>query len=80
MIDLEKLHSEIYSTRLLIFMETEPQSNKYNQIIFTPEQFKEISLKLSNLFPYRGKKGNLELFEIKESEEEYTLPDLKEFE
>ena len=65
---------ELYERRLLVFLETEPQSNKYNQIFLTPEQFKIISsntgTKISNNLEY-------EEYSTLLSTTEYLLPDLQ---
>lgn len=37
----------LYTLRLVLFMESGPQSNKYMQILLSPEQFKKMSLYLS---------------------------------
>lgn len=69
-------HNEIYSTRLLVFMEIEPQSNKYNQVYFDEENFKKVSLQIGKIV---GKEDSgLDRVELSSSEEEYTLPDLKQ--
>tara|TARA_Y100000310_G_C20387157_1_gene670989 strand:+ start:410 stop:610 length:201 start_codon:yes stop_codon:yes gene_type:complete len=62
-----ELFNEIYSTRLLVFIESEPQSNKYQQVILTPKQFKEVSDDIS-----------LEGDKLRLSKEIYKLPDLRE--
>lgn len=38
-IDIE----DLYHVRMVILMESEPQSNRYNQIRFLPEQFIHVS-------------------------------------
>ena len=69
---------QIYEQRLLVFMETEPQSGKYNQVLLDSESFKKVSYSIAgepetdeNLKP------GMEVVEISLSEEEYTLPDLQ---
>lgn len=71
----DDLHSEIYSTRLLVFLETHPQSNKYNQVLLQPEEFKRVALSLGQLVEQTGKTQTVEL---NSSDEIYTLPDLQE--
>ena len=71
---------EIYGTRLLLFMETEPQSNKYRQILPNLEEFKRISSSFGTL---TGKKIEIEGCDVDElkvklSDDIYNLPDLKE--
>ncbi len=63
-----------YDKRLLIFLEIEPQSNKYRQIILTPEEFKNTSLTLGKVVE---QKGTSSVVELEESDEIYNLPDLK---
>lgn len=67
----------LYVNRVLVFMETEPQSNVYNQVILNAEQFKamseHISEKTGNKLSKDVDEVNIEL-----SEEEYKLPDLRE--
>jgi len=72
-------HSTIYETRLLIFMETDSQSGKFNQIIFNKEQFGKVSEAIGKAF--NEKKINDERYEVElpTSEEEYELPDLQSF-
>lgn len=74
---MENLDNIIYEQRLLVFIESEPQSNKYHQVLLEPEQFKRVSNavsygKITGLSP----NGN-ERVEFLESDEVYTLPDLK---
>jgi len=38
---------QIYEQRLLVFMETEPQSGKYNQVLLDPESFKKVSYSIA---------------------------------
>lgn len=67
--------SVLYSTRLLVFIETEPQSNKYRQLVLTPEEFKNVSFSIGKV---TNKVGNGEQVEVKMSEEIWELPDLPE--
>jgi hypothetical protein len=66
---------DIYGTRLLIFLETEPQSNDYHQVKLTPEEFKRASLAIGTVV---SRKGSEETVEMQLSEEVYKLPDLPE--
>lgn len=70
-----ELRHTMYGIRLLIFLESEPQSNKYNQVLLSPEQFKEVSLKLGMVV---NQEGNDQTVSLETSEELYTLPDLRE--
>lgn len=72
---MEELEHEIYSQRLLIFIETEPQSNQYHQILLNDEEFKHVSMNIGTIVE---KKRDKEIVKIEESTEIYTLPDLKE--
>ncbi len=72
---LEDFENELYSQRLLIFIETEPQSNIYKQLLLTGEEFKKITM---NIGTVKGKKGRIDVVEINESDETYVLPDLKQ--
>lgn len=69
------LEDELNSQRILVFIEREPQSNIYSQIILTADEFKIVSDSIGKTV---SKDGNYEYVEIRESEEEYKLPDLKE--
>lgn len=69
------LYTELYGIRLLIFMEQEPQSNNYRQVLLNPEQFKTLSLTLGEVVSQVGSKQEVEL---NFSDETYTLPDLQE--
>ena len=71
---MELEHSDIYGLRVLVFMETEPQSNKYTQVLLTPKMYKEMTATICR--PTGKKDGNIEEMKIDGSEEEYTLPDL----
>lgn len=64
----------IYETRLLVFMETDPQSNRYCQVLLNPDEFKKLSLSLGTTI---GKDGDEDIVELKLSEVEYKLPDLQ---
>jgi len=68
---------DFYSTRVLVFMETSPQSNKYNQLFLNAEEFKRMSLTLGTETGEKDTNGN-DIVKLNHSEEEYTLPDLKE--
>lgn len=70
-------YEELYGVRLLVFQETEPQSNKYRQVLLDKEQFKKVSFDTSKL---TGKKimDNIDECTVMLSDEIYTLPDLKE--
>lgn len=74
---MDKLeYSEIYGTRVLVFLENAPQSNKYHQVLLNPEMYKAMTATICK--PTGDKDGEIEMQEIKTSEEEYNLPDLPE--
>lgn len=60
---------------MLLFLEVNPQSNKYRQVLITPEEFKTISLSLGQI---TSKNGDDEHVSMDVSEEIYDLPDLIE--
>mgnify|MGYP001581381100 CR=1 FL=1 len=70
------LSEEIYSLRMLVFLEEEPQSNKYRQVILTPEQYNVVSVGISHNRRPIG--GDMDEVEEHLSSEVYTLPDLQE--
>jgi hypothetical protein len=74
---LISIEDQLFNIRMLIFFEASPQSNKYNQVLLTPEQFKKVSKTIEDIFPSEpaGEKVNVS---IETSTEVYTLPDLKE--
>ncbi len=71
----KELEHELYGTRLLVFLETEPQSNKYRQVILDAAEFKRFAMTIGTV---TGKNGGLEDVLIKDSDEVYDLPDLKQ--
>ena len=77
--DQEELQHEINSLRLLVFLETEPQSNMYNQVYLNKEQFKKISDIISKkVSVFEELRKGMEASAIVVSDDEYHLPDLKE--
>lgn len=65
----EAISHEIYNLRVLLFIEAEPLTNRYYQILLNRDQFK----KVSDALPYDQVKQALLV-----SDEEYKLPDLKQ--
>lgn len=71
--------SALYETRLIILIETNPQSNVYRQLILDPKQFKRVSHCLFDQFS--DKKLNVlvdlregqDVFEVKLSNDTYGL-------
>lgn len=69
---------ELYEQRMLVFIENEPQSNEYEQLIFTQKQYKELTDFISKLYGIEGiTMDGLEVIDMKSSEETYILPDLR---
>lgn len=60
---------ELYNVRLLVLIESEPQSDKYRQILLTKEQFLSFSFLTRNLFPT----------DLRVSDQLIKMPDLKEW-
>jgi len=73
---MELDYSDLYGIRTLVFQETEPQSNKYYQVILNQEEFKRMSLSLGSVVG-EIRKG-IDAVQLKISEETYDLPDLQE--
>lgn len=72
-----ELRNAMYGIRVLVFIETDPQSNKYNQVLLNPEQFKAMT---DTICRKEGKQldNDLELTMMETSDEVYELPDLQE--
>lgn len=70
--------SDIYSLRVLVFTEIEPQSNKYCQVILDKEHYKMLT-KILGTYTGNVLEGNIKEIQIETSVEEYDLPDLKPF-
>ena len=75
----DDLGLSLHENRLLIFLETDPQSGKFQQLLLNAKQFKRISdaifqdtrIEMSDL-----KEGH-EVAELEVSDETYNLPDLE---
>lgn len=65
---------ELYIIRTLIFLETEPQSNEYHQVMLDQETFKKVTEVMSTLV----KDGEVQEVNLDLSEETYKLPDLQD--
>ena len=65
---------ELYTIRTLIFLETEPQSNEYHQVMLDQETFKKVTEVMSTLV----KEGDIQQVNLDLSEETYKLPDLQD--
>lgn len=67
--------TELYAQRTLVFIEIEPQSNQYRQVLVEAEQYKELT-KLISTYKRKTLNNNIEEVEVDLSEQVYTLPDL----
>ncbi len=67
--------SELYTIRMLLFMETNPQSNKYRQVLLTRGEYKDVGRCFGKIVPGKGKDQEVI---VRESDEIYTLPDLQD--
>jgi hypothetical protein len=66
---------ELYETRILMFIESGPQSNKYHQLYFTEEEFRILSRAIGRVM---SKDGKVEFVQYFMSDKTYPLPDLKQ--
>lgn len=71
----EELMKEIYSLRMLVFIETSPQSNQYNQVLLDPKTFKKVSFAISAAAKMSDE---IQITPVPCSVEVYTLPDLQQ--
>lgn len=69
-----EIYEELNVDRVLVFLETGPQTNKYQQIYFTGEEFKKMSRTIGTIVK---KVGNLEHIALNLSPEVFALPDLE---
>lgn len=77
-VPIEDLGISLNEQRLLVFLETEAQSGKYNQVLLNAEQFKKVSDAIINeIRTGEDLKPGMEEVEFTTSEEEYDLPDLQ---
>jgi hypothetical protein len=71
------IDTQLYETRTLVFLETAPQSNTYNQVLLDSDTFKKMTDVISVSL---GRAVNgIEDRSITSSEEEYKLPDLQSY-
>jgi hypothetical protein len=72
----DALAAAVYSLRMLVFLETGPQTNQYRQVFLDFEEYKRVSFSLGSLV------GSIEngtiASQVRLSEKEYKLPDLRE--
>ncbi len=78
--EAERLYNSLHVVRFLMFMETEPFSNKYYQIILDGAQFKKMSDALASVSISKKNEEGQWVHSTKTSTEEYPLPDLREIE
>ena len=71
----DNLYNVVNELRCLVFLETEPQSNLYNQVLLTEETFHEMSKVISG--EVVRKEGDIEVVDTQLSDEVYKLPDLQ---
>lgn len=69
------IYEELNVDRLLVFLETGPQTNKYQQILLNAEEFNRVSQSIGKV---THKVGTMEHIELHLSEQVYELPDLIE--
>lgn len=69
--------SSLYSPRMLVFLETDPQTNEYHQVLLTKQQYKKVSQHICELITPADVDG-IEEVELNTSEETYFLPDIKD--
>ena len=68
--------TELNEQRLLVFLETDAQSGKFNQVFLNEEQFKKVSDAIINTKRVgEDLKAGMEEVELTTSEEEYVLPE-----
>ena len=68
----------LYESRLfLIFLEENPLTNKYRQVLLSPKQYRMILTTLQSIFPTEIKNGFVNGNKFKQSKEVYSLPDLQ---
>ena len=70
--------TELYACRLIVLLETEPQSNVYNQVELDIDKYNTI---FGTVFDCPTDPVNVEIDEtkVKLREEEIKLPDIKEY-
>ncbi len=77
-VPIDDIGVSLHELRLLVFLETEPQSGKFNQVLLNARQFKKVSdatgEKTGN---DEDLKEGFEMYSTNLSEEEYDLPDLQ---
>lgn len=68
--------SDLYSKRLLVFLEDEELPNEYHQVIFNAKQFKKVSdAVVDGNVSTEGMREGHEQVQVTISEKTYKLPD-----
>lgn len=67
---------DLYGTRMLVFIEAEPHSNKYRQVYLDAEEFRKVSLSIGTVVS--TDENGIDEVNVRYSEETYELPDLRE--
>lgn len=68
-------YRELTENRLILLLEQEPLTNKYNQLVLNEEQFKQVSNLISSFFTKVGEQNKIETILIKLYEENIELPE-----
>jgi hypothetical protein len=66
---MEVNYDDLYKLRILVFIENEPQSNLYRQVILSPHQYQSVSSSIGE--------GGTPL-KVLASEDLFKLPDLED--
>lgn len=75
----DEFSDALYEQRILVFIEVDPLSNKYRQVILTNAQYKAMGTAVGKNTGKKCNSGRHEVWEIEESDEEYTLADLQPY-
>lgn len=70
--------SDLYTIRMLVFIEDTPQSNKYRQVRFTKDQHKLFSDAIAKIFPNPNDPTNTFRIQLATSTKTFSLPDIPE--
>ena len=70
-------NTELYEQRLLVFIETEPQSGEYQQLLLNGDEFKRLSDTIGTKVQDPDLREDFETLQINLSDDLYKLPDLK---
>jgi hypothetical protein len=67
--------SEIFGLRMVVLLESEPQSDKYRQVVLNADQFLALSNAFGEIMEEKVNSDNLREGTYLLQEEEITLPD-----